>query len=374
MRQPPDEPDRADTPGHGGDRVDAVVPEGADPTASTPDAPTVPWTPPPGASDPAPPLEPTARMAPSGASSTPPPDAYDAAPRPDPASPGASADEPSPAGPFADRPNPLISWSPSGGAAASPAAGEAGDPAVGPLVGWQVQPQRPVETPAGYALAGVFPRVVAYLIDAVLATLVPTVLALFLIDYGPVVRDAIDQAIAEQRTGVPATGATLPLTLELVLTTVISTAISYLYFVGFWTSGGQATPGMRGLRLRVVDVARGSTLSLTQATKRWIGLGAPLALLALIGPLQGIAGLVQLGVSLLLLITAATDDRKQGLHDRWADSIVIRSRSSAAGATAVGCVVLVLLWIGFATIVTVLALDSVLPELLDALERTGGLR
>ena len=359
MTQPPDERE-----GGWGDATDPVpgAPAGL-PSDSAPDAPTVPWTPPDGAPQTAPPLTPTAGAPWSdGPSSPPPPDAYDA-----------PSSGPAPA----DRPNPLISWSPSGTTGGStPLADGAApvgpvDAGAAPLVGWQVQPIRTVETPQGFVLAGIFPRLVAYLIDTVLSALVPTLLALVLIDYGPILRD-IERAVAQGQTGVPTTPTVFPLTLEVVLTTLISTAFSYLYFVGFWTSGGQATPGMRGLRMRVVDVVGGTTMSLTDATKRWIGLGAPLGLLALIGPLQSVAGLIQFAVSLLLLITAATDDRKQGLHDRWANSVVIRARSSQAGATAVGCVVLVLLWIAFGVLVFVVGLNAVLPELGDIFERAGG--
>ena len=259
--------------------------------------------------------------------------------------------------------SPLIRWAPSGGTDPAQPTGPA------PLVGWQVPPQRTVETAQGYAVAGIVPRLVAYFLDSILVSIVPTILSLVLVDYGAYFREVIESMPIDPATGMPTSSmAPVPVTTEIVLITIISTAISYLYFVGFWTSGGQATPGMRGLRMRLVDVTGGTTLSIGQATKRWIGYGAPLALLAFIPPFQTVAGLLQIGISLILLITAATDDRKQGLHDRWANSVVIRSVTSGGGATALGCLLVILIVIGFMVAVSTIALGAVMPELMDVMQ------
>jgi uncharacterized RDD family membrane protein YckC len=116
--------------------------------------------------------------------------------------------------------------------------------------------------------------------------------------------------------------------------TLITVGIQYLYFVGFWTSRWRSTPGMMGLSMRVVDAASGGTLSIVEATKRWIALGFPLALLGLICALQGRAGVLQFGLLIFLFFTTVTSARRQGLHDRWANSLVIRSARSGNGATA----------------------------------------
>ena len=135
----------------------------------------------------------------------------------------------------------------------------------------------------------------------------------------------------------------MTVTPELILVTLISVAIQFLYFVGFWTSGARATPGMRGLRMQVVDAATGSGMSLVAATKRFIALGAPLALLILVPALQSAAGIAQFALSLFLFFTAITNDRRQGLHDKWANSLVIRSTTSGDGAVVIGCLVLVVI-------------------------------
>jgi uncharacterized RDD family membrane protein YckC len=332
-------------------------PDGPDPETPPPDAATIAWQPPDpgppaGGEEPgmAPPLTPPAGQPyfPGAATPDGPPSPADPSPAPD-------------QGPAQ---NPLISWAPSG----DPAPSSAADTPA-PLVGWQVPEQRVVETAAGYTLAGIGPRLVAYFLDSILVGLIPTILSLVLIDYGAYLRDVMDSMAIDPATGMPASPITsVPITTEVVLITVISTAISFLYFVGFWTSGGQATPGMRGLRMRLVDVTGGTTLSIGQATKRWVGYGAPLALLAFVPPFQAIAGLVQLGISLILLITAATDDRRQGLHDRWANSIVIRSTTSGAGATALGCLLVILIGIGFLFVVSTITLGAIAPDLFDLIE------
>ena len=100
---------------------------------------------------------------------------------------------------------------------------------------------------------------------------------------------------------------------------------------------------MRGLKMKVVDSATGATLSLTAATKRLIALGYPLTLLHSSRPSRRSAGVAEFALLLFLFFTAITNERRQGLHDKWANSLVIRSTTSGDGATLVGCLVLIVL-------------------------------
>jgi uncharacterized RDD family membrane protein YckC len=214
-------------------------------------------------------------------------------------------------------------------------------------------------------------RLVAYWIDGLIVAIIPTILTFLVVDYSGI----IEQAIEASRTGAAAgqTTVTFPVTPELILVTLISLALQYLYFVGFWTSGARATPGMRGLRMQVVEAATGGTLSLAAATKRFIALGSPLALLILVPALQSAAGVAQFALSLFLFFTAITNDRRQGLHDKWANSLVIRSTTSGDGAVVVGCLVLIVIVVGFAIILfgTVLAaMGPYLEELIREAEQT----
>jgi RDD family len=93
------------------------------------------------------------------------------------------------------------------------------------------------------------------------------------------------------------------------------------------------------LKLRLVDAASGGPLSILQATKRWFILGWPLGLLILVPALQSATSLLQFGLALFLFFTTVTNDQKQGLHDKWSNSLMIRSVTSGDGATVVGCLV-----------------------------------
>lgn len=263
---------------------------------------------------------------------------------------------------------PIISATPAPPASGWQTPAEPGTPGIPPAVppggGWEV----PTATAAmpqqqGYVIAGVGARIVAWLIDVLLAGLVPAALALVVIDWTGIVRDAIQQAQLDPSGRI--TGATyqIPITIDYILATLIGLGIQFLYFVGFWTSRWQSTPGMMGLKMRVVDASTGGTLSMVQATKRWIALGWPLAVLALVPALQAVQGLLQFGLTVFLFFTTVTNDRKQGLHDKWANSLVIRSVTSGNGATFAGCLVWGVLVILVSVIAFVLFFAAAWPEL-----------
>ena len=247
-------------------------------------------------------------------------------------------------------------------------------PVVPPSGGWEM-PTAAAALPQqqGYVIAGVGARVVAWLIDVTLAGIVPGILALAVVDWSGIMREAIEQARLSpsgQITG-GMTATTIPVTLDYILATLIGLGVQFLYFVGFWTSRWQATPGMIGLKMRVVDANTGSTLSVVQATKRWIALGWPLALLALVPALQAVQGLLQFGLTVFLFFTTVTNDRKQGLHDKFANSLVIRSVTSGSGATFAGCLVWGVLVILISFIAFTLFFAAVMPDLIDYIRETN---
>jgi uncharacterized RDD family membrane protein YckC len=81
--------------------------------------------------------------------------------------------------------------------------------------------------------------------------------------------------------------------------------ISWVYYARMESSPGQATLGKRWLRIRVVDT-EGGRLSFGRASKRFFG--------------KILSGLT-LGAGYIMI---AFSDRKQGLHDRIADTLVVR--------------------------------------------------
>jgi uncharacterized RDD family membrane protein YckC len=208
---------------------------------------------------------------------------------------------------------------------------------------------------------------VAWLIDTLLVGIIPGLLGLILVDWSGLIQDAIDQARLNAQGGF--TGAygayRVPITTEYILIILIALGIQYLYFVGFWTSRWQATPGMIGLKMRVVDAASGETMSLMAASKRWIALGWPLVLLSLVPALQGLASPLQSILFVVLFISTVLDDRRQGLHDKFASTFVIRSTTSGSGAVIVGCLVWLVLIVLLGIILSSVVLAAVWPQIQD---------
>ena len=98
-----------------------------------------------------------------------------------------------------------------------------------------------------------------------------------------------------------------------------------MFFVICWTRW-QATPGMRLLGLAVLDDGGGHALSARQGVVRWllVGIPATIATLPVWAPSLAAMLLAILGALALvgLLVTIGQDPARQGLHDRYAGSIV----------------------------------------------------
>ena len=173
--------------------------------------------------------------------------------------------------------------------------------------------------PAGLLYADVPNRIMALAIDVVVLSVIGSVLAWAL---GGLVTEAgaIDSA-----------GGELDVT-AFLLVLVLQLAISFVYFASLWTLAG-ATAGMRLLSLRVGDETDGRRIGWRAAVIRWLILGLPSLLSSLavyvpntIGLILGALGVVWM---LLLLYTMAQSPAKQGLHDRFARTIVIKARRRA---------------------------------------------
>ncbi len=333
-------------------------------------APTVAWTPP-DAEPERPPEEGGVGFAavPDGtdAGTTTPPPAEPGPPAPtQPDEPAAPAPpEPAPGGPIisATPTPPATGWqTPDQSTTAVPPPAPSGG-------GWEVPPTAAAAPQQeGYVIAGVGARFVAWLIDGTLAGIIPGALTLVVIDWAGIVRRGLEQAELAPTGQISANAYTIPITIDFILATLIGIGISYLYFVGFWTSRWQATPGMIGLKMRAVDERTGGTLTIMQATKRWIALGWPLGLLSLVTVLQAYQSLLQFGLYLFLFFTTVTNERRQGIHDKWANSLIIRSVTSGNGATFVGCLVWGVLVILLAFVGFTLLFAAVLPAIQDYIQ------
>lgn len=174
--------------------------------------------------------------------------------------------------------------------------------------------------PGGLLYADVPNRIMALVLDIIALAVVGFLLAWF---FGGLVTEpgAIDAA-----------GGQLDVTAFLVVL-VLQLVVSFAYFGTQWTIVG-TTLGMRLLGLRIGDESDGRAITWRQSAIRWLVLGLP-ALLAstavyvpnIIGLILGAVGLALL---LLLLYTMAQSPSKQGLHDRYAHTIVTRARRRAS--------------------------------------------
>ena len=246
-----------------------------------------------------------------------------AAPPPDPTAPAAAA-------PLVPPPAPVAPPAP---------------PLAPPTYAWEAPPPPPaVGGPgvAGLEFAGVGSRLVAWFLDGLLIGLITT----------PIL------AALRGDTGV-------------AVYSVVFVAIDAAYHVLFWTSGWRATLGQRLLKLQVGEAATGRTLTTTEATRRWIALGSPLFLLGAIPSLSSVGSAIWLVLAVVLLISTGSSPTRQGIHDRFAGSAVVKPAGGGSSAIVLGClIVLCLLFLVFVLGIIAVILDPQFQEILSAIGRS----
>jgi uncharacterized RDD family membrane protein YckC len=224
----------------------------------------------------APPAVPVAPVAPVAPSQSPPPPAA-SAPVSAPAPPPAAAPAPAPLTPVA----------------AAPA------PPAPPQLGYLARARPlPPDVPS-HAYAGFWRRMAAYLIDAALLAIGLGILL-------AVVGVVVYLSIATSGQGIEVI-ALVGFGLVLVL---IALGLCWLYYAGLEGSAWQGTIGKRVLRLVVTDLY-GHRIGFGRATGRYFG-KIPSALIVLVG-----------------FVMVAFTQRKQGLHDLIAGTVVVRQEHVA---------------------------------------------
>lgn len=200
-------------------------------------------------------------------------------------------------------------------------------PPAPPPVQWAVPPPV-VEVPGapGLAFADIPARLVAYIVDAAIVGLVGSVVAIAL-GFG-------ERTVTATSTYVWVSGTTLNVSFAL---------LGLIYFVFFWTGGRRATIGQRIFDIQVGNAFDGRPLSLDQALARWVGYGSFLGLFAIVPTLGSFASLAELIWVLVLLATTARSPTKQGLHDRFANTALVRPSSRASSGPAMACLIIVVL-------------------------------
>ena len=160
----------------------------------------------------------------------------------------------------------------------------------GPVSPWIAANYPDLKQTAAYSstfYAGFWIRFLAYFIDSLIFG-IPTGILIFILLF----------ASLSGQTPTPQALQTQSLPLNLV-----GLVIGAAYFSYFWSTG--ATPGMRLLRLRVVDADTREHLGLGRSFLRYIGF------------------IVSTFCCYIGLIWAAFDGRKQGWHDKLAGSVVV---------------------------------------------------
>jgi uncharacterized RDD family membrane protein YckC len=147
----------------------------------------------------------------------------------------------------------------------------------------------------GHAYAGFWIRFLAYIIDSLIVG-IPIVILFF------VLLAAMGGVATTTSPGLTqAQAAQISPTTSLI--NLLSLALSFGYFVFFWSQG--STPGMRVFGIRVVD----------QSTLQNIGVGKAV--------LRYVGWIVSSFCCAIGFIWAAFDSRKQGWHDKIGGTVVI---------------------------------------------------
>jgi uncharacterized RDD family membrane protein YckC len=194
--------------------------------------------------------------------------------------------------------------------------GTPSDPATPPPAsGWQAPPTAPAAPAAavagapGFVYADIPNRVIALIIDSIILGVINIVI------FGVI-------------NGIIGLGI-----ISFLASLVVGLAISAGYFTYTWTAM-RGTIGMRALGMQIGNASDGQTLKQDQAVRRWLILFGPQVLSAALQySLNWTLGLVVsiavLAWYIFLLKTTADSPTKQGYHDIFANSQVVKAARSA---------------------------------------------
>ena len=187
-----------------------------------------------------------------------------------------------------------------------------------PASSWEAAPgpaPTPVPGAAGFVYADVPNRVFALIIDAVILAIISILIGIVLAAVG----------LATGSIGTNGVVSFNPV--ATIVYAIIGAAIYAGYFIWSWTTR-RATFGMRALGMQVGNAFDGKTLTTDQAFRRGVALWGPgwvaqfFSGLPAIGALLSILALLW---GLYLLYSTATSPTKQGFHDKFANTVVVKA-------------------------------------------------
>ncbi len=187
-------------------------------------------------------------------------------------------------------------------------------PPTPPTTGWAAPPPPVQAGPAGFYYADVPNRAIAYIIDVIILAIVNVIAFAVLSAVGLSIISGLEYNYA----------------VGLILA-IVSLVVSGAYFMYTWTAM-RGTVGMKALGMQIGNAGDGKTLTMDQAVRRWIALGAPFGIAQALNPLPGIGillGLAAFAWFIFLLWTTYSSPTKQGFHDHFANTMVVKAARSA---------------------------------------------
>jgi uncharacterized RDD family membrane protein YckC len=177
----------------------------------------------------------------------------------------------------------------------------------------------PATQASGFVYADVPNRAIAYIIDAIVVGLVIIIVGSVLAGIGLATSTITAQSVAE-------TNYVGTLVLALV-----GVAISGAYFVYTWTAM-RGTLGMKILGMQIGNSGDGATLTTNQAIRRFLALALPGVIAQVFQPVPTIGWVLSLMAFawfIFLLYTTYKSPTKQGWHDVFANTQVVKAARSA---------------------------------------------
>jgi uncharacterized RDD family membrane protein YckC len=189
----------------------------------------------------------------------------------------------------------------------------------------QITSTQPVAGPAGLYYADVPNRIIAQVIDAIIVGIVSLIVFAVLASiFGA---PTTVTTVADPNSILGVRFETHTNFASLLINTLIGAAISAGYYIYTWTAM-RGTLGQRLLGMQVGNATDGATITMEQGARRWLAVGGAFTLAQALNPLPGLGlliGLASLIWVIALLVTTAQSPTKQGLHDRFANTVVVKA-------------------------------------------------
>ena len=193
-------------------------------------------------------------------------------------------------------------------------------PAAAPVAWETAAAPAPVPGVAGFVYADVPNRIIALIIDGIILGVINIIITVIV---GAVLGQ--QYTITTGEFGLP-TGVETNF-LSATVTLIVSLAVSAAYWIYTWTAL-RGSPGLKVLGMQVGNYPDGKTLTQQQAIRRWVALGGPLPIVQSLNQLPFLGVLIGLGTIIYyvyLLYSTAKSPTKQGFHDKYANSVVVKA-------------------------------------------------